>query len=906
MLRPFPSQTHRFARLSSRFALLIAIVIAVASWPGLCRAQTFRDDLYVPNGPVTCSVEYEGKLYIGGGFTRVAPPTGGAAPVDSATGLVSWFPKVRGVVYAIAADGSGGVYLGGQFTSVGGAPITNLVHVLADHSIAPWNPAPNSDVKALTVSGGTLYIGGQFTTLGGLPRNHIGAIEISSGNVTSWDPNANGNVRTLVVSGTTVYAGGDFTSIGGQTRGFIAALDATTNTSNATGWDPNANSAVLALAVSGNTVYAGGDFTNIGGQTRNFVAALDATTNTNDATSWNPGADGEIDAIVVTDRQIEDVIYAGGRLNFMAVSSSGLEYPCPTMLGQVTALAVSGDLIYVGRSFLNDDLDNERHHIAAFPLYGIYPTDWDPSADGPVHALAAGGSTVWVGGEFAGIGGVTRNYLAALDLATGSVTPWNPDIGNEPVGALAVGGRSIYVANQGFIAAVDTAGTVGFVVTGVGGVSALAMSNGKIYVGGSFTAIGVQPRNHLLALDAFTGALTPWDPNANGAVNALVVSDGKVYVGGSFTAVGGQSRNHIAALDPAIDTNNATAWDPNANDDVSALHVIPYSSGSATIYAGGAFTSIGGQSRNRIAALGTYNNTNNATAWDPNSNGPVLELTADEGNIYAGGSFSSIGGQPRAHLAAIDPNSGIPRSWHPLLGGSVYSLTVSVGTVYAGGQTPTTSGVSAAPILQILPQGFVTEGNLGTSTANFLVKLSPSQPGVVTVDYTTSDGAATAGTDYVATSGTLTFQPGETLEPIPVTVNGDLAAEDEEDFHMTISDSSGADIYSSAVGQMDILDDDSVRQVLPNAYVTDGMVNAVAVSGGTTYIGGAFTRVGPATGYGVPVDIATGQPTWLPKVNGSVNAVASDGAGGWYLGGSFTQRSEERRVGKEWSAGVSV
>jgi len=72
-------------------------------------------------------------------------------------------------------------------------------------------------------------------------------------------------------------------------------------------------------------------------------------------------------------------------------------------------------------------------------------------------------------------------------------------------------------------------------------------------------------------------------------------------------------------------------------------------------------------------------------------------------------------------------------------------------------------------------------------------------------------------------------------------------------------------------------------------YGTNGTVNAEVLSGNTLYLGGSFTRVGPQTGSGVPLDAASGAPvTGFPLVAGPVNAVAPDGAGGWYLAGSFT------------------
>src|SRR2546427_12849804 len=76
----------------------------------------------------------------------------------------------------------------------------------------------------------------------------------------------------------------------------------------------------------------------------------------------------------------------------------------------------------------------------------------------------------------------------------------------------------------------------------------------------------------------------------------MAVSGSTVYAGGVFAYIGGQARNRIAALDAT--SGAATAWNPNANNVVYTLAV----SGS-TVYAGGGFTGIGGPARNRIAAI---------------------------------------------------------------------------------------------------------------------------------------------------------------------------------------------------------------------------------------------------------------------------------------------------------------
>ena len=89
-----------------------------------------------------------------------------------------------------------------------------------------------------------------------------------------------------------------------------------------------------------------------------------------------------------------------------------------------------------------------------------------------------------------------------------------------------------------------------------------------------------------------------FDPNANDDVRAIAVqADGKILVGGVFTSIGGQTRNRIARLKP--DGSLDASFDPNANFAVRAIAV----QADGKILVGGDFTSIGGQPRNRIARL---------------------------------------------------------------------------------------------------------------------------------------------------------------------------------------------------------------------------------------------------------------------------------------------------------------
>src|SRR5439155_24301780 len=144
------------------------------------------------------------------------------------------------------------------------------------------------------------------------------------------------------------------------------------------------------------------------------------------------------------------------------------------------------------------------------------------------------------------------------------------------------------------------------------------------------------------------------------------------------------------------------------------------------------------------------------------------------------------------------------------------------------------------------------EGNRGTTTATFHVRLPPASPVEVTVRYRTADGSATAGTDYAANAGTLTFPAGTTIQTIPVTVNGDVAVEPNETFVVRLSNATNA-VIAKGQGQATILNDD-----FPVLRIGD--VAVLETNGGTT---NAVFRVtlSPAVNHEVRVKFATANGT---------------------------------------------
>ncbi len=306
---------HRLSRCWASTFVQVGLILLCAAglggWPAPAAAAPLsglRTDTWVTNGAVYATVQAGNTIYLGGKFSYVGPSTGSFVQLDTTSGVAAPLPVTNGSLCAIAADGAGGWYIGGDFETVAGGPRNNLAHIRADGTLDPaWTPTANGPVLALAVSGNTVYAGGYFTSVAGQARTYIAAIDATTGITTDWSPSADRAVQALAVSGNTVYAGGYFTSVGGQARNHIAAIDATSGLASA--WNPNANSLVLALAVSGSTVYAGGDFTSIGGQARNNIAAIDASSGL--ASAWNPNVNSYVNTLAAE----REYGLRGGRLH---------------------------------------------------------------------------------------------------------------------------------------------------------------------------------------------------------------------------------------------------------------------------------------------------------------------------------------------------------------------------------------------------------------------------------------------------------------------------------------------------------------------------------------------------------------------------------------------------------------
>src|SRR5213596_2536902 len=180
----------------------------------------------------------------------------------------------------------------------------------------------------------------------------------------------------------------------------------------------------------------------------------------------------------------------------------------------------------------------------------------------------------------------------------------------------------------------------------------------------------------------------------------------------------------------------------------------------------------------------------------------------------------------------------------------------------------------------------LAEGNSGTTNFVFTVSLSNASSQTITVDFATADDTATvADNDYVAASGTVTFAPGVTSQPVTVTVNGDTKFESNETFFVNLSNPTGGATISDGQGQGAIVDDDTaptlaiddVSQAEGSTGGTTAFTFTVTKTGATTQsVTVGFTTVdGTATGNSSCATAATGTPDYISQT-GTLTFAPSD------------------------------
>ncbi len=355
------------------------------------------------------------------------------SPVASASAVVTYGTEPSGTqvpngrVYAITRDAAGGTIIGGTFTRVKN-PVTGtwvnrarLARFAADGSLDPdWNPGADGTVRALTVSDtGVLYVGGDFTTVGGITAPRLAALSPSGAAVPDFSATPSGSVRDLAVVDGGLYVAGNFGTVSRAGTSFnrvgVAKLDPGSGAV-FTSWNARVGMGrVVALApdLERGQLVIGGNFKKVAGADVLFLAAVNLADGKRNL-SWNPPR-------ICDTCNLLDVTVGDGKVFGAAAGGGGgraaawsLTEAASSRLwirpadGDVQAVDYRDGIVYFGGHFAGDFYGYDRHQLAAVDAEGTvldFRVPFTGLDDPGIWAILAEEDGLYIGGGFQGIYG---------------------------------------------------------------------------------------------------------------------------------------------------------------------------------------------------------------------------------------------------------------------------------------------------------------------------------------------------------------------------------------------------------------------------------------------------------------------------------------------------------------------
>lgn len=335
-------------------------------------------------------------------------------------------------------------------------------------------------------------------------------------------------------------------------------------------------------------------------------------------------------------------------------------------------------------------------------------------ANGTVRVEVISGNTVYLGGSFTamlpagstGSGAVTRNGAAAINLDTGALLPWNPNVTGGTVYAIETSGSNVYLGgafttvggatNHKRIVEVD--GSTGAIVTGFKPptpnktVHGITVNGSNVFIGGAFTTMGGASHPFVVKANAATGALdTSWAPVVDAEVHAIAVdpSGTRVILGGFFRTLNGASFIGVGAVNNTNGQTAAWAWHTSDLQTFRPFQILRFTQDGSTLF--GAGTGNGGE-------LLKWNIADGSLSWVAGTNGNVVDMAVLDGIVYFGGHFQGYCGlvpgnnfctvqATRNKLVALDEGTGALQSWHPAA-----NTTLGIEALAAGDKSLTVGG----------------------------------------------------------------------------------------------------------------------------------------------------------------------------------------------------------------------
>ena len=456
-----------------------------------------------------------------------------------------------------------------------------------------------------------------------------------------------------------------------------------------------------------------------------------------------------------------------------------------------------------------------------------------------------------------------------------------------------------------------------------GSISAMARHGDYLYIGGEFSVVKNILANNVARLHIPTGEWSALGSGINGSISAIAIDgNGNVYVGGGFTIEGSVEDYNVAKWDGTL----WSALGSGMSSYVSELAVDE----KGNLYVGGDFEKAGGVAVNHIAKW-------DGAQWNAIGNGTndtVLSLAIDsEGNLYVGGYFSAVWNwDPNSYVLAESIAKWDGIQWSALGEGCGFGVGYLAldgdGNLYAssaGGPTPKIArwdgvkwgflGETLGPLAIDMPLAIDGEGDLYASytinNENYIAKWDGltwnplGDKGVVGNIYSLvfdGDGNLYAGgwfrqVDDVHASNIAKWDGAQweamgsgIISLFPVWVVGSLAIDHEGSCYM-------GGRFTMAVDRNGIAKRDGAEWDLEVAQFGSGnSIKALAIDNtGNLYAGGSFKNAGTVeANYVAKWDgllwgaLGGGMgPTSSGSTTASVSALAVDGSGLLYAGGSF-------------------
>ena len=659
-------------------------------------------------------MQSDGKVVIGGAFGSVAGAARGRVArlnSDGSTDLtfMNGMSGANDVVQSLAVQADGKVVIVGNFTSVNGVTRNRIARLNTDGSLDTTfqngMSGASSTVLAVAVQeDGRVLIGGvgydaSTMTVNGVRRDGIARLNPDGSLDTTFRngmSGVNSNVNSIAVQADgRVLLVGNFSTINGVHRGYLARLntDGSLDTTFQNGMS-GANSTVGSVAVQADgKVLVGGDFTSINGITRIHLARLNADGSVD--TTFQDGMSGPNSYVPTMAVQSDGKVVIGGYFTIVNGVSRN----------RIARLNTDGSL--------DTTFQNGMSGISGM---GIFSNIFVSSL------LVQANGQVLIAGNFTGVNGVNRNRVARLE-PDGSMEATSfqnaPGVNGvirtvaaQSDGKVLIGGdfTGIQNVNRGRIArlnadgSLDTAFQNGMIGTDNRVWTVAVQADGKVLIGGEFTAVNGVSRHYLARLNT-DGSLDTTFQNGMSGTNdpvwAIVPqAEGKVLIGGSFTTVNGVTRRAIARLN--ADGSVDVTFQDGMGVSSSSVSVVVQNDGKVLI---------AGAIPNNVARLNT-DGSRDTGFQSPGTNGGVssLALQAD-GKIPIGGGFTDVAGHTvsRGSIARLNADGSLDTSFQNGMSGAnggVWAVVPQVnGRVLIAGDFTTVNGVSRWHIARLNADG---------------------------------------------------------------------------------------------------------------------------------------------------------------------------------------------------------